>query len=53
MQQQGHSSEHDTQAAQTLSRQQIISMVKKRFGLRADEVGENKANGVQEDAVVS
>ena len=53
LQQQGQSSEHDTQAAQTLSRQQIISMVKKRFGLRADEVGENKANGIQEDIVVS
>ena len=53
LQQQGQSSEHDTQAAQTLSRQQIISMVKKRFGLRADEVGANKANGVQEDTVVS
>ncbi|XP_067021569.1 coiled-coil domain-containing protein CG32809-like isoform X6 [Acropora muricata] len=53
LQQQGQSSEHDTQAAQTLSRQQIISMVKKRFGLRADEVGENKANGVQEDIVAA
>lgn len=53
LQQQGQSSEHDTQAAQTLSRQQIISMVKKRFGLRADEVGENKANGIQEDIVAA
>lgn len=53
LQQQGQSSEHDTQAAQTLSRQQIISMVKKRFGLRAEEVGENKANGVQEDIVAA
>lgn len=53
LQQQGQSSEHDTQAAQTLSRQQIISMVKKRFGLRADEVGENKANGIQEDTVAA
>ncbi|XP_015756521.1 PREDICTED: coiled-coil domain-containing protein CG32809-like isoform X11 [Acropora digitifera] len=53
LQQQGQSSEHDTQAAQTLSRQQIISMVKKRFGLRADEVGENKANGVQGDIVAA
>ena len=53
LQQQGHSSEHDTQAAQTLSRQQIISMVKKRFGLKPEENGGNKPNGIQEDEVVS
>ncbi|XP_068715447.1 coiled-coil domain-containing protein AGAP005037-like isoform X2 [Montipora foliosa] len=51
LQQQGHSSEHDTQAAQTLSRQQIISMVKKRFGLKPEENGRNKPNGMQEDEV--
>lgn len=33
-QEQGHSSEQDTHATQTLSRQEIISMVKKRFGLK-------------------
>lgn len=47
--QQGHSSEQDAQATQTLSRQQIISMVKKRFGLKPEEGGV-KPNGIQEDA---
>ena len=50
--QQGHSSEQDAQATQTLSRQQIISMVKKRFGLKPEEGGV-KPNGIQEDAPVS
>lgn len=47
--QQGQSSEQDAQGTQTLSRQQIISMVKKRFGLKPEEAGDHKPNGIQED----
>lgn len=48
-QEQGHSSEQDTHATQTLSRQEIISMVKKRFGLKPGGEIEKKPNGIQED----
>ena len=48
----GHSSEQDTHATQTLTRQQIISMVKKRFGLKPGEEGSDKPNGIQEEAPV-
>lgn len=44
----GNSSEPDNQAAQTLSRQQIIAMVKKRFGLKPGEQNGNKPNGIQD-----
>lgn len=44
----GNSSEPDNPAAQTLSRQQIIAMVKKRFGLKPGEQNESKPNGIQE-----
>ena len=50
--QQGHSSEQDAQGTQTLSRQQIITMVKKRFGLKQEGAGDHKPNGIQEDAPV-
>ena len=48
----GHSSEHDPQSTQTLSRQQIIAMVKKRFGLKPGEEGHGKPNGIQEEEPV-
>lgn len=51
-QEQGHSSEQDTHATQTLSRQEIISMVKKRFGLKPGGEIEKKPNGIQEDTPV-
>lgn len=44
----GNSSEPDNPVAQTLSRQQIIAMVKKRFGLKPGEQNESKPNGIQE-----
>lgn len=51
-QEQGHSSEQDTHTTQTLSRQEIISMVKKRFGLKPGGEMEKKPNGIQEDTPV-
>ena len=48
LQGQGNTSEPDAQSTQTLSRQQIISMVKKRFGLKPGEENGNKPNGIQE-----
>ena len=51
-QEQGLSSEHDAHSTQTLSRQQIISMVKKRFGLKPGEEGGSKPNGLPEEQPV-
>lgn len=48
LQGQGNTSEPDAQSTQTLSRQQIISMVKKRFGLKPGEENGSKPNGIQE-----
>jgi len=46
LQSQGNSSEPDAQSTQTLSRQQIIAMVKKRFGLKPGEENGHKPNGI-------
>ena len=53
LQGQGNSSEPDAQSTQTLSRQQIIAMVKKRFGLKPGEENGNKPNGIQEEPPVN
>lgn len=53
LQGQGNSSEPDAQSTQTLSRQQIIAMVKKRFGLKPGEEDGNKPNGIQHEPPVN
>ena len=54
LQGQGNSSEPEAQSTQTLSRQQIIAMVKKRFGLKpGEENHDNKPNGIQEEPPVN
>lgn len=53
LQGQGNSSDQDTHATQTLSRREIIAMVKKRFGLKPGEENGHKPNGIPEEPPVS
>lgn len=53
LQGQGNSSDQDAHPTQTLSRQQIIAMVKKRFGLKPGEENGGKPNGIPEEPPVN
>ncbi|XP_078376857.1 coiled-coil domain-containing protein CG32809-like isoform X2 [Oculina patagonica] len=49
LQGQGNSSDQDAHGTQTLSRREIIAMVKKRFGLKPGEENGHKPNGIPEE----